>query len=92
MRKILVATAAFGMLAAFSLAPQQAQARDCVRLTATAHGATQGFATRRAERRLQRYISRNLAGARVGHYSTSCTGWGVEGFRAACESSAIVCR
>jgi hypothetical protein len=92
MRKILFATAAVGMLAAFSLAPQQAQARDCVRLTATAQGVTQGIATRKAERRLQRYISRNLAGARVGDHSTSCTGWGEEGFRAACESSAIACR
>ena len=94
MIKILVATATVGMLAAFSLAPQQAQAQDCSILTATAHGATQAMATRRAERRLRRYISRNLTGARVDYddNSTECTGWGVEGFRATCESSAIVCR
>ena len=93
MIKILVATAAVGMLAAFSLAPQQAQAQDCSILTATAHGATQAMATRRAERRLRRYISRNLTGARVDYDDdTECTGWGVEGFRATCESSAIVCR
>ena len=93
MIKILVATATVGMLAALSLAPQSAQA-DCVELTATAHGATQAMATRRAERRLRRYISRNLTGARVDYDddSTECTGWGVEGFRATCESSAIVCR
>ena len=92
MSKMLVAAAAVGMLAAFSLAPQQAQARSCLSLAVTAHGATQGIATNRAERRLQRYVSRNLTGARVGHDSTSCTGWGAKGVRPACESTAIACR
>ena len=41
MGKILVAAAAVGMFAAFSLAPQHAQARSCQSLAVTAHGATQ---------------------------------------------------
>jgi hypothetical protein len=57
MSKILVAATAVGMLAALSLAPQQVQARNCSMLTTdTAHGATQGIATNRAERILQRYV------------------------------------
>ena len=92
MSKILVAATAVGMLAAFSLAPQQVQARNCSMLTTdTAHGATQGIATNRAERILQRYVTRNHAGARLGHVSTNCSGWGVEGLRPACKSSAIAC-
>ena len=91
MIKILVATATVGMLAALSLAPQSAQA-DCVELTATAQGATQGIATRKAERRLRRYIRRNLDDARVQVDSTECIGWGEGGGRPACESSAIACR
>ena len=40
MSKILVAATAVGMLAAFSLAPQQVHARNCSMLTTdTAHGA-----------------------------------------------------
>ncbi len=92
MSKILVAAAAVGMLAAFGLAPEQAQARSCVGLTGTAHGATQGIANNRSGRRVQRYISRSLTGARVVQVSNDCTGWGVEGVRPTCETSAIACR
>ena len=92
MSRILFTATAVGMLAAFTVAPQQVQARNCSMLTTgTAHGATQGIATNRAERVLQRYVTRNHAGARLGHVSTNCSGWGVEGLRPACKSSAIAC-
>jgi hypothetical protein len=91
MNKFLVATITVSAIAAFNLAVQPAQARSCSMVTVTAKGATQGIATRKAERRLQRYARRDLSGERVGHESTTCQGWGVEGFRPACERSAIVC-
>ena len=54
MSKLLVAAVAVSVIAAFSLAPQTAQARQCSIVTATAHGATQGIATRKADRRASR--------------------------------------
>ena len=56
MSKILIAVAV-GAVAAFSLAPQPAQARHCSMVTATAPGVTQGIATRKADRRLRRYAT-----------------------------------
>ena len=91
MSKFLVVAAALGAISAFALTPQLAQARSCSSLTATAHGVTQGVASTKAQWRLQRYVRRNLSGARVGHASSTCKGWGVEGVRPACERSAIVC-
>jgi hypothetical protein len=91
MSKLLIATATVGMLAALSLAPPSAQA-DCVELTATAQGATQNIATRQAERKLRRYIRRNLDDARVQYDETECVGWGEGGGRPTCESLAIACR
>jgi len=55
MNKLLVAAVAVG-------APQPAQARDCSMVTATARGVTQGIATERADRRLNRYVTSNLSG------------------------------
>ena len=52
MNKLLVAGVVVGAIAAFKLAPQPAQARDCSMVTATARGVTQGIATERADRRL----------------------------------------
>jgi hypothetical protein len=92
MRKLLVAAVAVGAIAAFYLAPQPAQARHCSIVTATAHGATQGIATTRADRRMRRYVTRNLGGwgVRAGPRN-ACQGWGVEGVRPACKSAAVVC-
>jgi hypothetical protein len=92
MTKLVVAAVAIGAIAAFNLIPQAAQARQCSVVTTTAHGATQGIATRRADRRLQRHVTRNLSGwtVRAGPRN-SCQGWGVQGVRPACQSSAVVC-
>jgi hypothetical protein len=90
MNKLLVAAVAVGAIAAFN--PQPAKARQCSGVTATAHGATQGIASRRADRRLQRYVARSLSGwgLRAGPRH-ACQGWGVEGVRPSCKSAAIVC-
>ena len=90
MSKLVVAAIAAGAIAAFNLAPQSAQAGSCSSVTATARGLTQGTATAKAQWRLQRYVRRNVNGARVGHASTTCQGWGTEG-RPSCHRSAIVC-
>jgi hypothetical protein len=90
MCKLLHAAVAVSAIAAFNFVPQPAQALSCARVTLTAHGTTQGIATRKAERRLQRYVEREVTGARVGHASTTCDG--VEGVRPNCKRSAIVCR
>jgi hypothetical protein len=91
MNKLLVMTITVGAIAAFNLAVQPAQARTCSMATVTAKGATQGIATRKAERRLDRYARRDLSGAHVGHESTTCQGWGTASGRPTCERSAIVC-
>jgi hypothetical protein len=92
MNKFLFAAVTVSAIAAFSLAPQSALARSCSSVTATARGVTQGIATTKAEWRLQRYVRRNLSGARMGHTSTNCQGWGAgKGVRPSCERSAIVC-
>jgi hypothetical protein len=92
MSKLLIAAVAAGAIAAFNLAPQPAQARHCSMVTATALGATQGIATRRADRRLQRYVTGNLSGwgVRAGPRN-ACQGWGVTSVRPTCKSAAIVC-
>ena len=92
MSKLLVAAVAVSAIAAFNLAPQPAQARHCSILTTTAQGATQGIATRRADRRLQRYVTKNLSGwgVRAGPRN-ACQGWGAEGLRPSCKSEAVVC-
>ena len=92
MNKLLVAAVAVGAITAFNLAPQPAQARDCSMVTATARGVTQGIATERADRRLNRYVTSNLSGwgVRAGPRH-SCEGWGTEGLRPACKSAAVVC-
>jgi hypothetical protein len=92
MNKFLLAVVMISAIAAFSLAPQSAQARSCSSVTATARGVTQGIATTKAQWRLNRYVRHNLSGARMGHASTSCQGWGAgKGVRPSCERSAIVC-
>jgi hypothetical protein len=92
MNKFLVAAVTVSAIAAFNLAPQLAEARSCSSVTASARGATQGIATIKAQARLNRYVRRNLSGARMGHESTNCQGWGAgEGVRPYCERSAIVC-
>jgi hypothetical protein len=62
-------------------------------VTATAQGATQGIATRKADRRLQRYVTKNLSGWSVrSGPSNSCQGWGDgQGLRPTCQSAAVVC-
>jgi hypothetical protein len=92
MSKLLVAAVAVGAIAAFNFAPQPAQARDCSMVTAIARGVTQGIATDRADRRLNRYVTSNLSGRSVrAGPRHSCQGWGAEGLRPACESAAVVC-
>ena len=92
MSKLLVAAVAVGAIAAFNLAPQPAQARDCSMVTATSRGVTQGIATGRADRRLNRYVTNNLSGRSVrAGPRHSCQGWGAEGLRPACQSAAVVC-
>jgi hypothetical protein len=92
MTKLLLAALGVCAIVAFNVAPQPAQARHCSVVKATARGATQGVATRRADRRLQRYVTRNLSGwgVRAGPRNV-CQGWGVEGVRPACKSAALVC-
>jgi hypothetical protein len=92
MSKLLVATVAVGAIAAFNLASQPAQARHCSGVTATARGVTQGVATRRADRRLERYVTHNLSGwgVRAGPRNV-CQGWGTAGLRPTCKSAALVC-
>ena len=92
MSKLLVAAVAVCAIAAFNLAPQPAQARHCSILTTTAQGATQVMATRRADRRLQRYVTKNLSGwgVRAGPRN-ACEGWGAESLRPSCKSAAVVC-
>jgi len=91
MSKLLVAAVAVGAIAAFNLPPQPAQARHCSVVATTTRGVTQGVATRRAERRLQRYATRNLSGWHVRAVSNTCQGWGTEGLRPACKSGALLC-
>jgi hypothetical protein len=79
MSRLPIATIAVAAIATFNLAPELAQARSCARVMVEAHGATQGIATRRADRRLDRYVTRDVSGARMGHTATSCKGWGAEG-------------
>jgi hypothetical protein len=93
MSKLLIAAVAVSAIAAFNLAPQPAQARHCSMVTATAQGVTQGIATRKADRRLQRYVTNNLSGwgVRAGPRN-SCEGWGKgDSLRPSCESAAVVC-
>lgn len=90
MSKSLIAAVAVCTIVAFNLAPQSARAGSCSSVTATARGVTQGVATTKAQWRLKRYVRHNLGGARVGHASTACQGWGTKG-RPSCERSAIVC-
>ena len=92
MTKLLVAAVAVSAIAAFTLAPQPAQARHCSLVTATAQGLTQGVATRRADRRLRRYARHNLSGWHVvAGPRNACQGWGVESVRPTCKSAAVVC-
>jgi len=91
MSKLLVAAVAVGAIAAFNLAPQPAQARHCSIVTATARGVTEDIATTRAQRRLQRYVTRNLSSWHVRAARSACQGWGVEGIRPDCKSAAVVC-
>jgi len=91
MSKILIATIALAAIATFNFAPELAQAASCSRVTVEAHGATQGIATRKTDRRLNRYVARDVSGGRMGHASTSCTGWGAKSLRPNCTRSAIVC-
>ena len=90
MNKLLLAAVTVIAIGAFNLAPQSAQARSCLGVTATARGVTQGIATTKAQWRLNRYVRHNLSGARVGHAHSACQGWGTEG-RPSCQRSAIVC-
>jgi len=92
MSKILIAVAV-GAIAAFTLAPQSAQARHCSIVTATAPGVTQGIATTKAQWRRQRYVRNNLSGwgLRAGPRN-SCQGWGVaQTLRPSCKSGAVYC-
>ena len=91
MSKFLIAAASWRDCCLQS-APQPAQARHCSMVTATAQGPTQGIATTKAERRLQRYVANNLSGwgLRAGPRN-SCQGWGAEGLRPSCHSAAVVC-
>src|SRR5215831_7163908 len=92
MSRILIAVAV-GAIAAFSLAPHPAQARHCSMVTATAQGATQGIATRRADRRRVRYVANNHSGwgPRAGP-RYSCQGWGAgQPLRPSCKSGAVYC-
>jgi hypothetical protein len=91
MSKFLIAVAV-SAIAAFSLAPQPAQARHCSGVTATARGVTQGIATTKAQWRLKRYVRHNLSGwgVRAGPRN-ACQGWGVQGVRPICKSAALVC-
>jgi hypothetical protein len=91
MSKILIASIPLAAIATFNLAPELAQAGSCARVTVEAHGATRGIATRKTDRRLNRYATRDVSGARMGHASTSCTGWGAKSLRPNCTRSAIVC-
>ena len=94
MSKLLVAAVAVSAIAAFNLAPQAAQARHCSMVTATAQGFTQGMATRRADRRLQRYVTSNLSGwGVVAGPRNACQGWWTTGanLRPTCKSAALVC-
>ena len=92
MNKLPLAAVTVIAIAAFNLAPQSAQARSCLGVTATARGVTQGIATTKAQWRLNRYVRHNLSGARMGHAATNCQSWGAgKGLRPACERSAIVC-
>ena len=91
MSKLLVAAVAVGAIAAFNLASEPAQARHCSILTTTAQGATQGIATRRADRRLQRYVTKNLSGWGVRAGPRNAQGWGAESLRPSCKSEAVVC-
>src|SRR4026207_1672937 len=90
MTKLMLAAVAVGAIAAFNLAPPPAQARHCSIVKPAAHGATQGIATRRADRRLQRYVTRNLSGwgVRAGPRN-ACPGWGGGGGRPAPPRPAI---
>ena len=92
MSKLVVAAVAVGAIAAFNLAPQPAQARHCSVVKASAQGVTQGIATRRVDRRLERYVTSNLSGwgVRAGPRN-ACQGWGAEGLRPTCKSAALVC-
>jgi hypothetical protein len=90
MTKLLVAAIAVGAIAAFNFIPQPAQARQCSIVTATAHGATQGIATRRADRRMLRYVTGGGGIVRAGPRH-ACQGWGVEGVRPSCKSAVVVC-
>ena len=92
MSKLLIAAVAVGVIAAFNLAPQPAQARHCSLVTATTPGLTQGVATRRADRRLRRYARRNLSGWHVvAGPRNACQGWGENSLRPSCKSAAVVC-
>ena len=93
MTKLLVSAVAVGAIAAFSLAPQPAQARHCSIVTATAQGVTQGIATNRADRRRERYVANNLSGWGLRHGPrNSCQGWGVaQTLRPTCKSGAVYC-
>ena len=94
MSKLLLAAVAVGAIAAFNLASEPAQARHCSAVTATASGITQGIATRRADRRLQRYVTHNLSGwGVVAGPRNACQGWWTTGanLRPTCKSAALVC-
>ena len=92
MSKFLIAVV-ISAIAAFCLAPRPAQARHCSGVVATARGITQNIATNRAERRLNRYVRRNLSGWGVqAGPRNACVASGVHGFRQTCKSGAVVCK
>lgn len=87
MRKLLLAGLALGALAAVSVVSQPANADHCFVVRATADARNPQVSTERSQKRLQKYIARNLSsltGKHIGPVSTNC-------IRNACESTAIVC-
>jgi len=75
--KVLVAAAAFGVVAAFVVASAPAQAGNCAVITVKARGLSEAAANKRAHAKLTRYVNHwahknKLKSVHVGYSPTSC--------------------
>jgi hypothetical protein len=78
LRKVVIAGAALGAVAAFAVVSQPAQAGGCVVVSAKTRGVVEAGANKRSHDKLTRHINHwakenGLKAVRVGYAQTSCS-------------------
>jgi hypothetical protein len=91
-RKVVIAGVALGVIAAFAVGSQPAQAGGCVIASAKARGVVEAGTNKRSHDKLTRHINHwahknNLNAVHVGYTQTTCSGGPVF----VCDVSAKVC-